>query len=135
MSEAEHNNRKHLRHRILKEGLVSFHHDELTVPCTVRDKSESGAKLQFAGPVSLPESFFLTIPLDGAKWPAEVEWIKGVSCGVRFTGPAEASGIHNNQFIKPYRPAPDAVPQADAAAAPAQTAHQPIHKKPFGRRK
>lgn len=135
MSDVDHNNRKHVRHRTFKEGLVSFHHHELTVPCTVRDESESGAKLQFKGPVDLPESFFLTIPLDGAKWPAQVEWIKGMSCGVRFTGPAEPSRIHNNQFIKPYRPAADAAPQADAAAAPEPVKHRTARKKSFGRLK
>lgn len=134
MSEVDHNNRKHLRRRTFKEGLVSFNHDELTVPCTVRDKSESGAKLQFEGPVSLPESFFLTIPLDGAKWPAAVEWSKGMTCGVRFTGPAEASSIHNNQFIKPYRPAADVAPPVVAAAAPEPVKHRTAQKKSFGRR-
>ncbi|MAS03984.1 MAG: hypothetical protein CL534_04730 [Ahrensia sp.] len=135
MSEVEQQDRDHVRHRTLKEGLVSFHHDELTVPCTVRDESEAGAKLQFEGQVNLPESFYLTIPLDGAKWPAEVEWIKGMSCGVRFTGPAEPSNIHHHQFIKAWRPGPDEAPEADGEAAPAHAEHHAVHRKPFGRRK
>jgi len=135
MSEVEHNDRKHVRHRTFKEGLVSYHHDEMTVPCTVRDKSEGGAKLQFEDQVNLPESFNLTIPLEGKKWPAEMEWIKGMSCGVRFTGPAEPSNIHNHQLIKAYRPASDEAPQADDETVMAPAGQHAVHKKPFGRRK
>ena len=142
MNDIQKNNRESTRRRALKAGLVSYHNDEMSVPCTVRDESESGARLQFDRHVNLPASFHLTVPLDGKKWPAAVQWTKGLVCGVRFTGPAVPSDIHRNQYIEHYQPDENAgqEPGARPSATPApETERQPtpstIRRKPFGRRK
>lgn len=139
MSEEEQIPRGHTRHRSLKQGLVSYHNDDITVPCIVRDLSEGGAKLQFERLVQLPKEFFLNIPLDGAKYPAEVQWTRGQTCGVRFTGPPTRSRHQHHQVISPTgRDAAAAAATREAPGDPEPPARgfaAPTPAKAFGRRK
>jgi len=137
MEEREHQPRSHQRHKTLKPGLISYDNGRLTVPCLVRDFSEAGARLKFAMPVALPDTFHLTIPLDGDKYPAEMKWKQGTTCGVHFTGPALPSNLHHSQYIAPSMSDAPAVSKEQAADRPEPVVKPKgsAHKIRFGRLK
>ncbi len=43
------------RRRVLKSGVVAYNNRHLTVPCAVRDISETGARLRVDAPLQVPE--------------------------------------------------------------------------------
>ena len=51
------------RHRVLKAGTVEFGGG--TIDCTVRNVSNTGAALDVASPVGIPDQFTLVLPGDG----------------------------------------------------------------------
>jgi hypothetical protein len=53
-----------------------------TITCTVRNFSDTGAKLQVDGPV--PGTFELVLVADGSRRPCRVVWRKENYIGVRF---------------------------------------------------
>jgi two-component system cell cycle response regulator len=81
----DHHRRSH-RRRVLKAGKIVLS-DWSTIDCTVRDITEAGARLAFAGPTALPTSFWLLVPSDEKLIPAQPAWQKGLVAGVVFTGP------------------------------------------------
>ena len=77
------------RRRALKQAKVLL--SEWTVlDCLVRDLSDEGARLEFASPVELPESFRVQFMSDNSRRPVEVMWRRGQSVGVRFVGPSQS---------------------------------------------
>src|ERR1700694_1010097 len=65
------------RRRVLKAGIVASNDRHLTVACTVRDMSASGARLRVAGSVGIPDTFELMIEVDGLEADCEVSWRRG----------------------------------------------------------
>jgi hypothetical protein len=57
------------------------------IDCTIRDLSETGARLEFSGPTQLPKEFVLRVAMTGAQAPVELMWQRGLSAGVRFDAP------------------------------------------------
>ena len=80
--------RANLRKRVLKGGLILFNNHRSSVNCTVRDFSETGAKLRMEAATSVPDNFDLMLPQENLIYPAEVAWRRALDIGVRFTGPA-----------------------------------------------
>ena len=76
--------RKHSRHRTLKTGQIVFNHRTSVISCTVRNLSDAGACLQVASSVGVPNSFDLTIELDGSSRPCNVTWRSEQRIGVAF---------------------------------------------------
>jgi hypothetical protein len=76
------------RRRTLKTGRVVMT-DWTTYDCVVRDLSESGARLEFGGPVELPKAFRVLVTSSNLLIPAELAWQRGKAAGVRFTGPGQ----------------------------------------------
>lgn len=81
ISESE--RRLHLRRRMFKGGRVIFNNRNCVINCVVRDLSQSGAKLTFPSPQSLPARFQLEIN-DLGSYDCELVRSKGVEYGVRF---------------------------------------------------
>jgi hypothetical protein len=75
------------RRRVLKAGLVCFNGRHSTLPCTVRDLSDGGAKLVTTGSIAVPDTFELYIELDGMWVGCQVVWRQREVVGVRFTSP------------------------------------------------
>ena len=65
------------RRRVLKSGIAASNDRRLTVNCTVRDISDTGARLRVEGSMTVPDTFELLIPLDGLEAPCQVVWRKG----------------------------------------------------------
>jgi hypothetical protein len=77
-------NRKTTRHRVLKVGSILLDRDRV-FSCKVRDISETGACLEFAIPLDIPDDFTLLIVSDGIRRTCNVRWRKGVRIGVDFS--------------------------------------------------
>ncbi len=82
-SRAEH------RARTLKRGQVRIDGGKSLIDCTIRDLTETGAKLRFENVFPLPPTFELFIVDAKAIWPARSAWQKGTEAGVEFF-PTEA---------------------------------------------
>ncbi len=79
------------RKRTFLKGTVYYNHRLSSLECTIRDFTETGARLQFAAPVSLPDQVDLDIPSRDQSLKAVVRWRKDDEAGVSFEG-AEAVG-------------------------------------------
>lgn len=74
------------RRRMLKQGRIILS-DWTAVDCILRDISDSGARIVFAGPTSLPKEARLLVVSTNEMYPVEVAWQRGLNAGVQFTGP------------------------------------------------
>ncbi len=70
------------RQRVLKAGAIHFGGG--VIDCTVRNLSETGAALEVASPVGIPESFTLATVADNVRRPCHVVWRKERRIGVAF---------------------------------------------------
>lgn len=81
---ADEHRRQH-RRRTLKQAKVILS-DWSSMDCTIRDVSDSGARIEFEGAVSLPAEFRVLFVTEQEIVPAERLWQRGLSAGVAFTG-------------------------------------------------
>jgi len=70
-----------------------------TIPCVVRNVSDSGARLRVDGSLSAPDTFELFIELDGSWVACEVVWRIGNEVGVRFTVAMELKRPTRTQVV------------------------------------
>ena len=70
------------RQRVLKAGTIEFGGG--AIDCTVRNLSASGAALDVASPLGIPERFTLVVPADGTQKLCQVIWRKETRLGVAF---------------------------------------------------
>ena len=75
-------NRGFDRHRVLKAGTIEF--GGAAVNCMVRNMSHSGAALDVASPVGIPDNFTLVFQTDGHHAPCHVVWRKAKRIGIAF---------------------------------------------------
>jgi hypothetical protein len=75
-------NRKNVRLRTLKAGVIAF--DQGTISCIVRNVSVSGACLEVASPMGIPNSFTLLMESDHIKRQCHVAWMKDKRIGIHF---------------------------------------------------
>ncbi len=84
MSDAESRAAKRLK--VLKTGKVVFNNSLSVLTCTVRDLSDTGAKLVFGDAAfDMPDDIRLIFPQDNTMRDAKVMWRKGSSVGIHFT--------------------------------------------------
>jgi hypothetical protein len=108
--------RASIRLRTLLEGRVLLGSRVSPVECTVRDISETGARITFVKPVPLPPEFELQVPKRKISRQVRVVWSNEKSHGLMFVeqdsgGPAEASA-----GVKPAAPEPPEIPAILAEA-------------------
>lgn len=72
-----------IRHRVLKQGMLAFSGGGGS-DCTVRNISESGARIEIASPVGLPPSFTLVIAADRFQRHCHAVWSADRRIGVAF---------------------------------------------------
>lgn len=72
------------RKRMLKGGVIAFSARHATLPCVVRDLSDTGARLQVKATSSVPDTFDLIVELDGLEAPSRVVWRSLTELGVQF---------------------------------------------------
>jgi len=71
------------RHRVLKAGTIEFGGG--AIDCAVRNLSASGAALEVASPLGIPDQFNLIIAADHSSHRCRVVWRKDKRIGVTFT--------------------------------------------------
>ena len=82
--------RRHVaRRRVLKSGTIEFGAKNLnSLPCTIRDYNEGGARIRVDSPMWFPDAFLLSSDA-GERRPCRVVWRDGRTLGVAFTDPKE----------------------------------------------
>ena len=91
-SGSEDSRRKNYRVRVLKRARVVL--SAMTcIDCEIRDVAEGGARIEFAGPVALPERFQLLTVSTRRLVPVARVWQRGLAAGVRFTGVMEKADL------------------------------------------
>lgn len=76
--------RSRLRRRVLKAGRILFG-GCVTLECSVRDISDTGARLEFKDAAQVPDTFQLFVELDGLSAECAVAWRRATIVGVGFT--------------------------------------------------
>ena len=79
--------RSEQRQRTLKSAKAVYNGGHSVLDCSIRNLSDSGAKLETMDPADLPESFVLLFQ-DGRKRPVEMIWQTANRFGVRFVDSA-----------------------------------------------
>ena len=85
--------RKTARRRVLKAGKIVFADGMRVMDCTIRDFSDTGARLLIANTMGVPDTFHLFEKSSGMLYPASIVWRQTDAIGVKFDGPA--SSIHD----------------------------------------
>jgi PilZ domain len=80
------------RQRVLKSGKIVFD-DWSSFDCTIRDMSDTGAKLRVEQPHKVPHKFRLFIHADNSIRPVQVAWTREGELGIAFTGPAKSAAL------------------------------------------
>ncbi len=74
------------RRRTLKAGVIAFNSHFTTYKCTVRETSQTGARLRVDDVLAIPSHFDLIIELDAVEYSCEAVWRRNGEIGVRFLG-------------------------------------------------
>jgi hypothetical protein len=76
--------RREHRQRVLKAGKIVYASGSIVIDCTIRNLSDTGARLQVPTTVAIPDRFELVEAASGRRHPARVIWRKADLMGVRF---------------------------------------------------
>ena len=82
------NHRSAKRQRVLKDGKIVFNSNSSVINCTIRDISETGARIICDNPGGVPDECRLVTLSDNVIRDAKVMWRRGDKVGLRFTGDA-----------------------------------------------
>lgn len=96
---ADDNKRAALRKRVLKGARIAFNERSSTLSCTVRDLSETGARLRVAQGQAVPAKFDLIIDSDGFEASCSVVWRRNEEVGVRFDAPPTIKSEKKQQVV------------------------------------
>ena len=77
------NKRSSNRQRVLKAGTIEFNGG--AIDCVVRNLSPTGAALEVASPLGIPEHFALVVAADHTNRNCQVVWRKEKRIGVMFS--------------------------------------------------
>lgn len=100
----EGDNRRAMRRRTLKSGIIAYNGRFATLSCTVRDISSTGARLRVEGTMNAPDTFELIVQIDGLEASCEVVWRKDHEVGVRFLAAPRIVAAKRTQVINPVLP-------------------------------
>jgi hypothetical protein len=79
------NDKRHRqRQRVLKGGKIVFADGSFSVECTIRNISDTGARVQVPTSVAIPDRFTLIDAHVGTRRKAKVVWRKGDLMGLHF---------------------------------------------------
>lgn len=78
------NRRRDQRRRVLKRGKIYVEGLHTVVDCTIRNLSDSGARLRVNSYFVAPETFFLTVVGSTGRLPVVTRWQAGNDFGVEF---------------------------------------------------
>lgn len=90
------------RRRVLKSGIATFNNRTAIVRCTIREMSETGAKIQADDTRLIPDRFDLVNEFDGVVAAVAVIWRRGAEIGVEFLSAFEPfQTMRDKQVVRP----------------------------------
>ena len=92
------------RRRVLKAGIVAFNGRHSTMPCVVRDLSDTGARLLVTSSIGVPDTFELIIELDGIEANCEVVTRTAREVRVKFPTPPRYVIARRTQIVEAVAP-------------------------------
>ena len=81
------------RKRAILKAEIRFDNGMLSAACLVRDVSDTGARLELAGEIIVPDRFDLYIAKCNETRPAFVTWRRGQELGVAFENATPAHDV------------------------------------------
>lgn len=72
------------RNRVLMDGKVTYALGARSIDCTIRDLSETGARVRLVGPEPVPEQVVLIQMRSGVAYEATVAWARDRDLGLNF---------------------------------------------------
>jgi len=81
------------RKRVLLTGIVAYGLGAHSFHCTIRNLSETGARLAVGNNAQFPSDFYLINIRDRVAYEAKVVWNRGSEIGVTFTHTMPLAGI------------------------------------------
>lgn len=104
------------RQRTLLDGRIVFNNRFSLIECRVRDLSDTGARIMFEHPVTIPPEFELEVPSRELSAWARVMWSRGREHGIRFTdGPQAAISSGTSTSVTNAQPPDESVPEKTLA--------------------
>jgi len=76
-ADAREERRRAARHRALKGGRIVFHHGSSVIDCVIRNMSDTGAALDVASTIGIPDEFELHLADHHLPRTCHVQWRKG----------------------------------------------------------
>lgn len=92
------------RRRALKAGIIAFQGHFITYRCTVREISDTGARIRVDDVLLIPDNFDLLIELDAVEYSCNVVWRRQNDIGIRFTSGPRQKAPKRSQVIAAVRP-------------------------------
>ncbi len=93
-------NRRSRRQRVLISGYISFEGHFASIPCMIRNLSETGALILLNHPGPVPQQFTLYLELQGYRVECERAWMKGLKVGAHFIGEKIKTRISRDQHVE-----------------------------------
>jgi hypothetical protein len=81
------------RKRVLLTGIVAYANGAHSFHCTIRNLSESGARLAVGNNTQFPSDFYLINIRDRLVYDAKLVWNRGTEIGVTFKAVLPLAGI------------------------------------------
>lgn len=78
------NRRASLRHRAFKGAQIVSNDGASAVDCTVRDVSDTGARLRVESPIGVPAAFILRLAAGGLERDCRLVWTNAKEIGAAF---------------------------------------------------
>lgn len=82
------------RHRALKAGRIVFGNLSLSYDCTIRNMSETGARLQVEANANIPNEFYFIVTADHLVARANVVWRTSREVGIHYLEPLRSIRDH-----------------------------------------
>lgn len=89
------------RQRVLKQGKIVFFNNLSVTDCTIRDLSETGAKVICGDQMAVPNEFRLVVLMDNTIRDVQVAWRrKHAGCALHQCGQASASAQIVSRLVR-----------------------------------
>lgn len=72
------------RRRALLSGIIAYHNRDNSLSCSVRDYSDTGARIRVPEDANLPEHLYLILVRHRIAFQAEIMWYGQQEAGLRF---------------------------------------------------
>ncbi len=92
--------RKSRRPRVLLAGRLIYGEAAMTIDCTIRDRTESGARLKLSGPAVLPPKMTLIEIGSGVAHECEISWRRFPEIGVSFLSSTSLEKVAEPELLR-----------------------------------